>query len=132
MTEQDYKQLHASTIQRPTTRREMLRRMLAGVGIAVAGPALASAHPMYRHVSNPLEMDAAFAKLEGAEWSPEFLNSHQNETLVILSEAIVPDCPLTLWNLAGTLDALGKYVDAIRIYVRLLESDDSPETDPCW
>ena len=91
MTEQDYKQLHASTIQRPTTRREMLRRMLAGVGIAVAGPALASAHPMYRHVSNPLEMDAAFAKLEGAEWSPEFLNSHQNETLVILSEAIVPD-----------------------------------------
>ncbi len=48
------------------------------------------------------------------------------------SEAIVADCPLTLWNLAGTLDALGKYVDAIGIYVRLLECSVSPDADPCW
>jgi len=90
MTAPDHKQLSASgTIRRAATRREMLQRMLAGIGIAFAGPALASAHPMHRHLSNPLEMDAAFARADGSEWSPEFLDSHQNETLITLSEAIV-------------------------------------------
>jgi tetratricopeptide (TPR) repeat protein len=46
--------------------------------------------------------------------------------------AIVPDCPLALWNLAGTLDALGKPAEAIPLYTWLLESDKSPEEDPCW
>jgi tetratricopeptide (TPR) repeat protein len=45
---------------------------------------------------------------------------------------IVPDCPLTLWNLAGTLDALGKPRDALAIYIWLLQINRSPEDDPCW
>jgi tetratricopeptide (TPR) repeat protein len=45
---------------------------------------------------------------------------------------IVESCPLTLWNIAGTLDALGKYNDAVRIFSWLLESQTSPEEDPCW
>src|SRR5581483_9709101 len=45
---------------------------------------------------------------------------------------IVADCPLTLWNLAGTLDAMGKPAAAIPIYSWLLESDRSPADDPCW
>ncbi len=45
---------------------------------------------------------------------------------------IVPDCPLTLWNLAGTLDALGESVDAIRIYLWILNNSKGPEDDPCW
>jgi tetratricopeptide (TPR) repeat protein len=52
--------------------------------------------------------------------------------LFVASLEIVPDCPLTLWNLAGTLDALGKTAQAISIYTWLLESTKSPEVDPCW
>jgi tetratricopeptide (TPR) repeat protein len=33
--------------------------------------------------------------------------------LLLRSRKILPDCPLTLWNLAGTLDALGKHAHAI-------------------
>jgi tetratricopeptide (TPR) repeat protein len=52
--------------------------------------------------------------------------------LFLASLKIVPDCPLTLWNLAGTLDALGQYAEAKRLYVWLLESQKSPADDPCW
>jgi tetratricopeptide (TPR) repeat protein len=45
---------------------------------------------------------------------------------------LVPDCPLTLWNLAGTLDALGKHNDAAEIYTCLLKSNKSAKEDPCW
>jgi tetratricopeptide (TPR) repeat protein len=52
--------------------------------------------------------------------------------LFLASLKIVPDCPLTLWNLAGTLNALGEPAKAKRIYVWLLESQKSPADDPCW
>jgi hypothetical protein len=45
---------------------------------------------------------------------------------------IVPDCPLTLWNLAGALDALGKPEEALAIYTWLLRSKKSADDDPCW
>lgn len=44
------------------------------------------------------------------------------------SYKIVPDCPLTLWHLAGTADALGQYERAITIYFQLLIDS----TSPCW
>jgi tetratricopeptide (TPR) repeat protein len=43
-----------------------------------------------------------------------------------------PDCPLTLWHLAGALNALGKHGQAISIYTWLLRSNVTPEEDPCW
>jgi tetratricopeptide (TPR) repeat protein len=52
--------------------------------------------------------------------------------LFLASRRIVPDCPLTLWNLAGALDALGQSAAAVPIYTWLLESKKSPEEDPCW
>jgi len=52
--------------------------------------------------------------------------------LFLTSRRIVSDCPLTLWNLAGALDALGKSAQAVRIYTWLLDSKKSPEEDPCW
>jgi tetratricopeptide (TPR) repeat protein len=52
--------------------------------------------------------------------------------LFLASFAIVEDCPLTLWNLAGTYSALGKQSRAIRIYKSLLESSVSAEDDACW
>ena len=45
---------------------------------------------------------------------------------------LVDDCPLTLWNLAGTLDALGKPSEAMPVYTSLLKSKVSPKDDPCW
>ncbi|MBX9623972.1 MAG: tetratricopeptide repeat protein [Gemmataceae bacterium] len=48
------------------------------------------------------------------------------------SLAIVPDCPLTLWNVAGTLDALGRAEEAVPVYLWLLGSKKTPDDDPCW
>src|SRR5260370_22648315 len=48
------------------------------------------------------------------------------------SRKILDDCPLTLWNLAGTFDALGRPAKAARIFTRLLNCKVSPEEDPCW
>lgn len=52
--------------------------------------------------------------------------------LFLASRRLVDDCPLTLWNLAGTLDALGKHREAARIYTWLLESTATADDDPCW
>jgi len=52
--------------------------------------------------------------------------------LLLDSLKIVGDCPLTLWNLAGTLAALRKYDDAVGVYTWLLQSEKTPEDDPCW
>lgn len=50
----------------------------------------------------------------------------------LASREIVPDCPLTLWNLAGALDALGKSTSAVKIYTGLLKSKKSAKDDSCW
>ncbi|MCI0641954.1 MAG: tetratricopeptide repeat protein [Gemmataceae bacterium] len=52
--------------------------------------------------------------------------------LFAASLELVDDCPLTLWHLAGALDALGKPARAKRILEWLLECNISPEQDPCW
>lgn len=52
--------------------------------------------------------------------------------LFLASQKIVPDCPLTLWNLAGALDALGNPAEAIRVYAWLLECKQTATADPCW
>jgi tetratricopeptide (TPR) repeat protein len=64
-----------------------------------------------------------------------FYEQQRYEEALLLFAAsleIVPDCPLTLWNVAGTLDALGKPAQAVSIYTWLLRSDKSPADDPCW
>ena len=57
-----------------------------------------------------------------------------DEALVLFAAAleIVPDCPLTLWNIAGSLDALGKSARAVPIYTWILRSGKTPDDDPCW
>ena len=50
----------------------------------------------------------------------------------LTSLEIVPDCPLTLWNLAGALDALEKSADAVSIYTWLLKSRKTVDDDSCW
>jgi len=50
----------------------------------------------------------------------------------VRSRAIVADCPLTLWNLAGALDAIGKPRPAITIYNWILQAETTSHDDPCW
>ncbi|HVU87581.1 MAG TPA: tetratricopeptide repeat protein [Pirellulales bacterium] len=52
--------------------------------------------------------------------------------LLLASLEFKDDCPLTLWNLAGTLDALGQYDEAQRLFVWILKSKKQAADDPCW
>jgi hypothetical protein len=64
-------------------RRDLLRTSLAGA-IGVATLALKA-----RAVERPSNYDAS-AELEAADWKPVFLDAHQNETLIALSDFIIP------------------------------------------
>jgi hypothetical protein len=75
---------------RGITRREMLQRVLAGLGTTLAAPLAAAAHPMARHLADPSFLQGAAASTSGADWSPQFLNAKQNEALVAISERVLP------------------------------------------
>ncbi len=72
------------------TRREMVERLLTGMAAGAAWPLIASSHPIHQHVKNGATLDRAEAAQGAAAWKPLFLDQDQNETLVALSESIVP------------------------------------------
>src|SRR5437899_12136261 len=78
----------AGDARRGLGRREVLQA-LAAAGASLAIPALAEDHPVRRHLAHPARVAAADARA-GAAARPEFLDAHQMETLVSLSERIVP------------------------------------------
>lgn len=91
-------------------RRELFRRTLLGaVGTAVGSALPAKAaehHPATREF--PPDYDAS-RDLERSDWKPVFLNDHQNETLIVLSDLIIPgtDTP-------GAKDALvNRFIDRL-------------------
>jgi len=63
-------------------RRELLRNSLLTMGVAAVSP----------HVGARIFAagEDASLELERANWKPVFLNSQQNETLTVLSDAIIP------------------------------------------
>src|SRR5260370_5752206 len=71
------------------TRREMVQRLLAGVGAGATWPVVAAAHRIHEHLTNGAILEEA-EKLGAADWKPLFLRAEQNEALVALSESIVP------------------------------------------
>lgn len=75
---------------RGMNRRQLVQRMLLGAGAGMALPALAAAHPMVRHLADPATLAQADAAASQGDWSPLFLDAHQNETLIALGEQIVP------------------------------------------
>lgn len=79
-------QVRETGIRTRLTRREMVQKMLQGAAIL---PLLAGAHPV-RCLADPITLAEADAKAGAAEWSPEFLNLNQNETVTVLAEQIVP------------------------------------------
>jgi tetratricopeptide (TPR) repeat protein len=48
------------------------------------------------------------------------------------AHSVAPTCPLVLWDLAGTLDALGRSREALRVYLQLLgKGADELAEDEC-
>ena len=83
-------QVIRTTTTRQVTRREIVQSLLAGMGAFAAWPQLVSAHPIFALLLDAKTLAKADARVAAARWTPEFLNSHQNQTLVLLSERIVP------------------------------------------
>jgi gluconate 2-dehydrogenase subunit 3-like protein len=71
------------------TRREVVRRLLAGLGAGAAWPLMAASHPIHALLKNDAILNEA-EKLGTADWKPAFLSPEQNENLIALAEAIVP------------------------------------------
>jgi hypothetical protein len=96
-------------------RREMLRAsMLAGAAAALS-PALSNAQSGAQSPAPPSELTPAQSgvdaskDLSGPGWKPLFLDDHQNETLIVLSDLIIPatDTP-------GAKEALvNRYIDLV-------------------
>jgi gluconate 2-dehydrogenase subunit 3-like protein len=70
------------------TRREMVRRLLAGAG--AAWPMVAASHPIHKLLADEALFSKADARMAATDWKPLFLDAKQNESLGALSESIVP------------------------------------------
>jgi hypothetical protein len=77
-------------VERALTRRQMVQRILAGMGAGMALPLVAASHPIHRLLSDDAIFSGADAQMAVADWKPLFLNASQNKALVALSEMIVP------------------------------------------
>jgi hypothetical protein len=71
------------------TRREMVRRLLVGMGAGAAWPLVATSHPIHEILRNDAVLEEA-EKLGAADWNPLFLNAQQNDSLIAIAESIVP------------------------------------------
>lgn len=80
-------------------RREALRRLATGAGASAALPALgqATTHDTAVHGGTQAETPALGAAqppdpaLAAKDWHPKFFDAHQNETVEVLSDLIIPD-----------------------------------------
>jgi hypothetical protein len=79
----------AATTDGELTRREMVRRLLVGLGAGAAWPLVAASHPIHEVLKNGVILDEA-EKLGAADWKLIFLSEQQNENLIALGECIVP------------------------------------------
>jgi hypothetical protein len=61
----------------------------AGAGVVFAGTAVA--HPIYRHLADGALLAGADPHIPEGAWTPEYLDAHQNETLLLLAERLVPN-----------------------------------------
>jgi hypothetical protein len=73
-----------------STRREVLQTLLASIGAGAVVPGLSAQHPISHHAADALGLQQADANAQVGGYKPQFLDAHQFETLVSLSERIVP------------------------------------------
>jgi len=104
-------------------RRDMLRASVLVGAAAALRPALSNAQSGAQGAAPPSELTPAQSgvdaskEFEGPGWKPLFLDEHQNETLVILSDLIIPatDTP-------GAKEAL------VNRYIDLVLAAETPDT----
>jgi hypothetical protein len=60
------------------------------MAVGVAWFRVAAAHPIHKHLADAAAWSQADAKVSAAAWTPEFLDAHQNGTLILLAQRIVP------------------------------------------
>jgi hypothetical protein len=96
-------------------RREMLRASVIAGAAAALGPALSKAQSGAQGSAPPSELTPAQSGVDASKdlaapgWKPLFLDEHQNETLIVLSDLIIPatDTP-------GAKEALvNRYIDLV-------------------
>jgi hypothetical protein len=78
-----------------STRREVLQALLTSIGAGavmpgVSVPGLSAQHPISHHVADALAVQQADTNAQVDAYKPQFLDAHQFETLVSLSERVVP------------------------------------------
>ncbi|HET7841596.1 MAG TPA: gluconate 2-dehydrogenase subunit 3 family protein [Terriglobia bacterium] len=79
-----------SAPQRGLSRREMVQRLFGGASVAFVAPGVSGTHPVHKHLADAAVLARADAQAAEKDWSPAFLDAHQNETLIVLAELIVP------------------------------------------
>jgi|SRR5882672_4578701 len=99
------------------TRREMVEKLFAGMAAGAVLPAIASSHPLHRLLRDGAALERAEVAQGAVNWKPLFLDAPQNETLVALSESIVPGSAqaqvnrfIDLLLSVDTLENQGKFV----------------------
>ena len=91
-------------------RRDLFRTtLIATIGAAASTPPLAA-------LQYPPNQDAS-KDLERADWKPEFMDQHQNETLIALSDQIIP-----------ATDTPGAKAALVNRFLDLLMSAETAET----
>ena len=80
-----------SSETRGVSRRQIMQGLLSGAGAGLVLPGLAAAHPLHRHLASPETVAAAGEQAASADWQPSFFDDHQNQTLIVLAELIVPN-----------------------------------------
>ena len=88
-------------------RRAVLQALMAGAGATAAAPALAMSHdhPMHEALQSPAKVGTADRRSAAPGYKPQVLDKHLFDTLVVLSEAIVP---------GSTKAKVAEFVDAHR------------------
>jgi hypothetical protein len=74
-------------------RRDVLRTIVAGAGGLTTLPILGQTQPLQvqAQLSSEAQSGKASTKASEAPWKPLFFDDHQNETIVVLTDLIIPE-----------------------------------------
>ncbi len=67
-----------------------MQRLAMSLGGVLTFPLVASTHPIQQHFHDSARVGVADTKANAPDYTPEFLDAHQLDTLQILAERIVP------------------------------------------
>ena len=71
-------------------RREMVRRLMMAGGAGLALPGITEGHPIAKHLANAGALAQTGAQTAKPDSDPVFFDPHQDETLTVLAERIIP------------------------------------------